>query len=128
MALNKVLLIGGVGADPEIRDANGTKVASLRVATSEKYTDRNGEKHEQTEWHSVVAWRNTAELIEKYVHKGDTIFVEGKLRTRKYTTQNGDRYVTEVVVDNLQFFPKKNSENESPAYQALTAPDDMPDF
>ena len=128
MALNKVMIIGSVGADPDIRDANGTKVASLRVATSERYTDRNGEKHEQTEWHSVVAWRNTAELIEKYVHKGDTIFVDGKLRTRKYTTQGGDRYVTEVVVDNLQFFPKAKKNEESAAYQALAAPDDMPDF
>mgnify|MGYP002622455197 CR=1 FL=1 len=116
MALNKVMLIGNVGNDPEIRylDSNpqspqgNAKVASLRLATTERYRDRNGETRENTEWHNIVAWRNSADLIEKYVHKGSQIFIEGRLRTRQWTDQTGNkRYTTEVQADNIQLLGRR---------------------
>ena len=106
MALNKVMLIGNVGNDPEIRylDSNpqspqgNAKVASFRLATTERYRDRNGETRENTEWHNIVAWRSNADLVEKFVHKGSQIFIEGKLRTRQWTDQTGNkRFTTEVI-------------------------------
>ena len=116
MALNKVMLIGNVGNDPEIRylDSNpqspqgNAKVASFRLATTERYRDRNGETRENTEWHSIVAWRSNADLVEKFVHKGSQIFIEGKLRTRQWTDQTGNkRFTTEVQADNIQLLGKR---------------------
>ena len=116
MALNKVMLIGNVGNDPEIRylDSNpqspqgNTKVASFRLATTERYRDRNGETRENTEWHSIVAWRSSADYVEKFVHKGSQIFIEGKLRTRQWTDQTGNkRYTTEIQADNMQLLGKR---------------------
>ena len=116
MALNKVLLIGNVGNDPEIRylDSNpqspqgNAKVASFRLATTERYRDRNGETRENTEWHSIVAWRSNADLVEKFVHKGSQIYIEGKLRTRQWTDQTGaKRFTTEVNADNIQLLGKR---------------------
>ena len=110
------MLIGNVGNDPEIRylDSNpqgpqgNAKVASFRLATTERYRDRNGETRENTEWHNIVAWRSNADVIEKFVHKGSQIYVEGKLRTRKWTDRDGkDRYTTEIQVDNLQLLGKR---------------------
>ena len=90
MSLNKVMLIGNVGSDPEVRylennpqnPGNNVKVATVRLATTERYRDRNGEQRENTEWHTVVLWRNNADVAEKYVHKGSQIYIEGKLRTQ----------------------------------------------
>ena len=116
MALNKVMLIGNVGNDPEIRylDSNpqspqgNAKVASFRLATTERYRDRNGETRENTEWHNIVAWRSNADLVEKFVHKGSQIYVEGKLRTRQWTDQTGNkRYTTEINADNIQLLGKR---------------------
>ena len=116
MALNKVMLIGNVGNDPEIRylDSNpqspqgNAKVASFRLATTERYRDRNGETRENTEWHSIVAWRSNADLVEKFVHKGSQIFIEGKLRTRQWTDQTGNkRFTTEIQADNIQLLGKR---------------------
>ena len=116
MALNKVMLIGNVGNDPEIRylDSNpqgpqgNTKVATFRLATTERYRDRNGETRENTEWHNIVAWRNNADLIERFVHKGSQVFIEGKIRTRQWTDQTGNkRFTTEIQVDNLQLLGKR---------------------
>jgi len=116
MALNKVMLIGNVGNDPEIRylDSNSqgpqgnAKVASFRLATTERYRDRNGETRENTEWHNIVAWRNSADLVEKFVHKGSQIFIEGRLRTRQWTDQTGGkRYTTEVQADNIQLLGRR---------------------
>lgn len=101
--VNKVILIGNLGADPEVRHLeNGVAVANFNLATSETYKDRQtGEKREQTEWHRVVVWRGLAEVVEKYVKKGSKVYVEGKLRTRKWEKDGIDRYSTEVQVDNL---------------------------
>ena len=116
MALNKVMLIGNVGNDPEIRylDSNpqspqgNAKVASFRLATTERYRDRNGETRENTEWHNIVAWRSNADLVEKFVHKGSQIYVEGKLRTRQWTDQTGNkRYTTEINADVIQLLGKR---------------------
>ena len=114
MALNKVLLIGNVGNDPEIRylDSQGpqgnAKVASFRLATTERYRDRNGETRENTEWHNIVAWRNSADLVEKFIHKGSQIFIEGRLRTRQWTDQSGaKRATTEIQADNIQLLGKR---------------------
>ena len=125
MALNKVMLIGNVGNDPEVRylesnpqnPSGNVKVASFRLATTERYRDRSGELRENTEWHSIVVWRNNADVVEKFVHKGSQIYIEGKLRTRQWTDQSGNkRFTTEVVADNLQLLGKR-PEGEGAGYQ-----------
>ncbi|MEQ8907137.1 single-stranded DNA-binding protein [Ekhidna sp.] len=101
--VNKVILVGRLGKDPEVRHLeNGATVANFSMATSETYKDRQtGEKREQTEWHNVVLWRGLAEVAEKYVKKGDMIYIEGKLRTRSWEKDGVTRYTTEVVGDNM---------------------------
>ena len=117
MSLNKVMLIGNVGSDPEIRyldqnSQNGSaKVASFRLATSERFRDRNGESRENTEWHNIVAWRNSADIVERYVKKGTQLYIEGRIRTRSWTDQSGNkRYTTEINVDNLQLLGRRPDE------------------
>ena len=110
--VNKVILVGNVGQDPEIRYTgdvnNSTKVATLRVATTERFRGRDGNPQEHTEWHSVVVWRNTADVVEKYVKKGTQLYIEGRLRTRSWDDQNGNkRYVTEIVADTLQLLGRR---------------------
>jgi single-strand DNA-binding protein len=100
--VNKVILIGNLGADPEVRYMpSGDAVANVRIATSDTWKDKNtGERQERTEWHNVVFFGKLAEIVKQYLHKGSKIYVEGKLRTRKWQGQDGqDRYTTEVVVD-----------------------------
>ncbi|MBP5374259.1 MAG: single-stranded DNA-binding protein [Bacteroidales bacterium] len=131
MSLNKVMLIGNVGNDPEVRylesnpqnPAANPKVATLRLATTERYRDRNGEPHENTEWHSLVLWRNNADVAEKFIHKGSQIYVEGHLRTRQWNDQSGNkRYTTEVVVDNLQLLGRRPDGEAAPAAPAAPQP------
>ena len=104
-SLNKVMLIGNLGADPEIRSfQNGGKVANLRIATSEQWKDKNtGERKEKTEWHTVAIFsEGLVSVVERYLKKGSKVFVEGKLQTRKWQDQNGqDRYSTEIVIQGL---------------------------
>jgi len=102
--VNKVILLGNLGKDPEVRHLeNGTAVANFSLATSESYKDRNsGEKKTITEWHNVVAWRGLAEVAEKYLKKGDQVYIEGKIRTRQWEDKDGNkRYTTEIVIDNM---------------------------
>ena len=105
---NKVQLIGHVGNDPEIKSFDGgKKLAKLNVATNESYKNDKGEKVEETQWHSLIAWGKTADIIEKYVVKGKEIAIEGKLTHRSYEDKNGEkRYVTEVVIDELLMLGK----------------------
>lgn len=115
--INKVILIGNVGQDPEVRytgDAsNGAKVATIRLATTERYRDRNGNLQEHTEWHSVVVWRNTADVVEKYVRKGSQLYIEGRLRTRSWDDQTGNkRYTTEIMADTLQLLGRKQDNQQ----------------
>jgi single-strand DNA-binding protein len=101
--VNKVILIGRLGKDPEVRNLeNGVSVANFTMATSESYKDRTtGEKKEATEWHNVVLWRGLAEISQKYLHKGDLVYIEGKLRTRSWEKEGVTRYTTEIVADNM---------------------------
>jgi single-strand DNA-binding protein len=106
---NKVQLIGHVGNDPEIKTFDGgKKLAKLNVATNESYKNEKGEKVEETQWHSLIAWGKTADIIEKYVVKGKEIAIEGKLTHRSYEDKNGEkRYITEVVIDELMLLGSK---------------------
>lgn len=101
--VNKVILIGNVGKDPEIRHMeNGTSKATFPLATTETYRDREGQRMEQTEWHNIVLWRGLAELAEKYIRKGKQLYIEGKLRTRSWEDRDGNkRYTTEIIADNI---------------------------
>ena len=122
--INKVILVGNVGQDPEVRYTgdvnNGAKVATIRLATSERYRDRNGNIQEHTEWHTVVVWRNTADVVEKYVKKGTQLYVEGKIRTRSWEDQTGNkRYTTEIMADTLQLLGRKQ---DNPAGNGYGAP------
>lgn len=101
--VNKVILVGRLGKDPEVRNLdNGATVANFTIATSESYKDKTtGEKKEITEWHNIVLWRGLAEISQKYLHKGDMVYIEGKLRTRSWEKEGVTRYSTEVIADNM---------------------------
>lgn len=101
--VNKVILVGRLGKDPEVRNLeNGATVANFTMATSESYKDRTtGERKEITEWHNIVLWRGLADVAAKYLHKGDMVYVEGKLRTRSWEKEGVTRYTTEIVGDNM---------------------------
>ncbi|MDO5588288.1 MAG: single-stranded DNA-binding protein [Bacteroidales bacterium] len=114
MAVNKVILLGNVGKDPQIRDGNGQKFATFSLATTDKsYTKRDGTvMPERTEWHSIVANGNIVQVIERYVKAGTKLYIEGKLRTRKYTARdNTERQVTEVYVDSMELLGSKQESN-----------------
>ena len=108
--VNKVILLGNLGKDPEVRHLeNGTAVANFPIATSESYKDKEGNRIDQTEWHNVVAWRKLAEIAESYLKKGSQIYLEGKLRTRSWDDQQGNkRYTTEVVADTFTMLGKRD--------------------
>ncbi len=115
-SVNKVILIGNLGKDPEVRHLeNGASVANFSIATSENYKDRkSGEKVTQTEWHSIVVWRGLADIAERFLKKGDKVFIEGKLRTRSWQDQDGNtKYTTEVIADNLTMLGKSPENNTS---------------
>lgn len=109
--LNKVMIIGRLGRDPEIRYAStGVPIATLRIATDESYQDREGNKVERTEWHSVVVFQRQAENCQTYLRKGSLVYVEGSLQTRKWQDQQGqDRYTTEIKASRVQFLDRKNA-------------------
>ena len=111
--LNKVMIIGHLGADPELRyTQSGSPVATLRVATDESYTDKDGNRVERTEWHRIVVFQRAAENCNQYLHKGSLVYVEGRLQTRKWQDQNGqDRYSTEIRADRVQFLDRRNADN-----------------
>ena len=131
MSVNKVILLGNVGSDPEIRESNGGKFATFRLATTDKgYTKRDGTQvPERTEWHSIVANSNIVGVIENYVRKGAKLYIEGKLRTRKYTARdNTERTVTEIYIDNLELLggkPQEQNTNQQ-RYQNWGSNDNMP--
>ncbi len=108
-SLNKVMLIGNLGKDPEVKSTpSGAKVANFNVATNESYTDRNGQKVDKTEWHRIVMWRGLAEIAERWLKKGSTVYIEGKLTTRSWDDQSGQkRYTTEIVADNMQMLGRR---------------------
>lgn len=107
--VNKVILIGNVGADPELRyTAGGTAVTNFNIATNESWTDSSGERQERTEWHRIVVWGRLAEICNQYLRKGSKVFIEGRLQTRSWETQDGQkRYTTEVVARDMQMLDSR---------------------
>ncbi len=124
MSVNKVILVGNVGKDPEVRHLdNGVAVANFPLATSETYTAKNGDKVTTTEWHNIVLWRGLADVAEKYVIKGRQLYIEGRIRTRSYDDKDGNkRYITEIYGDVMQLLGSRtdggSSENQSTGYNS----------
>ena len=146
-SLNKVMLIGNLGKDPEVRyTTSGTAVASFSLATSEKFKNKSGEWEEKTEWHNVTLWARLAEIAGEYLSKGKTVYIEGRLQTRKWQDRDGkDRYTTEIVGEKMQMLsgkgegggrqggggggrPDSQEHNSAPSYDepAFNPDDDIP--
>ena len=124
--VNKVILVGNLGANPELRYTQGQQaVANLRLATTEKWTDKNGQKQEATEWHRVVVWGRQAEIAGQYLTKGRQIFVEGSIRTRQWQDQQGQkRYTTEIVARNVQMLGSRGERQPDEAGATVPPTDD----
>lgn len=112
--LNKVMLIGNLGKDPEVKTLdNGAKIATFPLATSETYKDKEGNRQTRTEWHNMVLWRGLADIAESYLHKGSQVYLEGRLSTRKWEDKEGNtRYTTEVIGDNLVLLSRANDQQQ----------------
>ena len=124
MAVNKVILVGNVGRDPEIRylDEN-TPVCKFPLATSEVYRNRSGEKVEQTEWHNIVLWRGLAQVAENYVKKGTQLYIEGRIKTRSYDDKDGvKKYITEIVGDTMQMLGRRQDDRDSDYSEPVSGP------
>ena len=132
--INKVVLIGNLGRDPEVRyTPSGVPVANFSIATSEEWTDKDtGEKHERTEWHRIVAWRRLGEICGEYLHKGRQVYIEGKLQTKEWEDRDGNkRYTTEIIASQMQMLGPvaKGGRSESqdssvPVEEPITVPED----
>ena len=121
--VNKVILVGRLGKEPEVRNLeNGVTVANFSMATSESYKDKTtGEKKEVTEWHNISLWRGLADIAAKYLHKGDMVYIEGKLRTRSWEKEGVTRYTTEIIGDNMTLLsPKPSGGGGNPEYRPST--------
>ncbi|WP_232371226.1 single-stranded DNA-binding protein [Desulfogranum marinum] len=123
--MQKTTLIGNLGNNPELRDANGTPVCSFSVATTERWKDQQGNKQEKTEWHKIVAWGNLADICAEYLGKGSKVYIEGKNKTRKWTDQNKvERYITEIHAKEMEMLGGSDGGNENsrrevpPSYQS----------
>ncbi len=126
MSVNKVILVGNVGKDPEVRYLEGgTAVCSFPLATSATYRNRDGERITSTEWHNIVLWRGLAEIAERYVKKGSQLFIEGRIRTRSWDDREGNkRYTTEIIADNMQMLGRRpddtSSDTQAPSEESQT--------
>ena len=130
MSVNKAILVGYVGTDPEVRYLDsGTPVCNFRLATSEVYKNKSGERVTTTEWHNVVLWRGLAETAEKYIKKGTQLYIEGRIKTRSWDDKDGNkRYTTEIICDNLQMLGKKTDETpESPKEEKVSSSEEKED-
>ena len=132
-SVNKVILVGNLGADPEVRyTAGGSAVANFRIATTEQWTDKSGEKQEHTEWHKIVAWGRLGEICGEYLHKGKQVYVEGRLRTNEWEDRDGNRrFTTEVIAQVMQMLGPAGKEGRArtieerhPVEEPLTVPED----
>ena len=123
--VNKVILIGNLGKDPEIRYTESkVPVTTLRIATTETYKDRNGERAEQTEWHNVSIWRGLAEVANNYLHKGSKVYIEGRLKTRQWEDKEGNkRYTTDVVATNMVMLDRKQDSAGTPGVSEVSEPE-----
>ncbi|EKD70186.1 MAG: Single-stranded DNA-binding protein [uncultured bacterium] len=130
--INKVILIGNLGRDPEVRyTPNGLAVANITIATSESWKDKqSGEMQERTEWHRVVFYQRLAEIVGEYLRKGSKIYVEGRLQTRKWQDKNTgqDRYTTEIIADTMQMLDSKGSASDSASFEKPTAAAQTPEM
>ena len=126
MSVNKVILIGNLGANPEIRYTQGGQpVANLRIATSERWTDKSGQKQETTEWHRVVLFGKTAEIAGQYLTKGRQVYIEGRIQTRQWQDQQGQkRYTTEIVGTNMQMIGGRGERSAGDDLSSATIPPD----
>ncbi len=124
MSVNKVILIGNLGKDPELRYTPGGKaVASFSLATSERWTNQEGQKQENTTWHNIVAWGKQAEVMKEYLHKGKQVYIEGRISNRSYDDKEGNKkYISEVVVQNFTFIGPRNGGSSSSAQPAAEEP------
>ena len=113
--VNKVILVGNLGKDPEVRYLDsGVAVANFSLATTENYKNKQGEKVSQTEWHNIVLWRGLAEVAEKWLKKGSSVYIEGKIRTNKWEDKEGNtRYNTEILADNMTMLGNRNNSDAS---------------
>lgn len=129
--LNRAMIIGRLGADPELRyTQSGSAICRFRIATDESYTDKEGNRTERTEWHSITTFQRTAENCNQFLSKGSLVYVEGKLTTRKWQDQNGqDRFTTEIHAERVQFLERKQAEPQQaaprPAPRRAVAPSEM---
>ena len=116
--LNKVMLIGNLGKDPEMRyTQSGTAVATFNLATTERWKDKDGQMQDTTEWHRIVVWQKLAEICGTYLHKGSKVYIEGKLQTRKWQDQNGnDKYTTEIIAREMKMLDSKGSADTGSGY------------
>lgn len=132
--LNKVILIGRLGKDPEVRTFEGTrKVANFSLATSEVYKDKNGQRQESTEWHNIAIWGPQAEIAEKYLKKGMLLYVEGSIKTRSYEKDGVKKFVTDIQADTFKMLERKedgarssNDNGDNSYVPASGAEDDLP--
>jgi len=122
--VNKVILVGNLGKDPEIRHLdNGIAVANFSLATTESYTNKQGERINQTEWHNIVLWRGLADVAEKYLKKGNSVYIEGKINTRKWEDKEGvTRYSTDIIADKMTMLGSKSDNSNSTAAAAPITP------
>lgn len=121
--VNKVILVGNVGKDPEVRYLEGgVAVARFPLATTESYKNREGQKVETTEWHNIVLWRGLAEVAEKFVRKGKQLYIEGRIRTRSYGEENNKKWFTEIVADSMTMLGGPRPENSSQEQPAVAPP------
>jgi len=126
--LNKIMLIGNLGRDPELQvTAEGTPVTKFSLAVNRKYKTGTGELKEETEWFTIVTWRQLAEICERYLHKGSKVYIEGRLTQRKYTDKNGiDRWMVEVIVNDMEMLTPKSAQSGSSDFLAGNADDSDP--
>ena len=128
--VNKVILVGNLGKDPEVRYLDsGVAVANFSLATTENYKNKEGERISQTEWHNIVLWRGLAEVAEKWLKKGSSVYIEGKIRHRKWEDKEGNtRYTTEILGDNMTMLGKKDdNSSDAPKSTVTTAEESVPE-
>ena len=126
--VNKVILVGNLGKDPEVRHLdNGIAVANFSLATTESYTNKQGERVNQTEWHNIVLWRGLADVAEKYLKKGNSIYIEGKISTRKWEDKEGNtRYSTDIIADKMTMLGSKSDNANTPKDSSVSSTEPTP--
>jgi single-strand DNA-binding protein len=127
-SVNKAILIGNLGADPELRyTPGGQAVASFRIATTERFKNRDGEQQERTEWHNIVCWGRLAEIANEYLKKGRPVFIEGRIQHRSYEDKDGiTRYRTDIIAQNMQFLGSRGDTERAPAQPQQEKQPEMP--